>query len=153
LSVTLGAQSTSTGTIAGQVTDRQSAVIVGAEVILNDTSTSTTQTTLTNDVGRFIFLNVAPGTYNIRISKSGFTQARLVAQTVEVGLVRTLNVTLEVGSTSTSVEVQAAVGAELQTTNATVGTVISGKALTTLPNLGRDANVFFTLQPGVMPGG
>src|SRR5437879_1789105 len=87
-------QSTSTGTVAGQVTDRQSALIPAAEVVLTDTSTNSSQSTMTNDAGRFVFLNVAPGTYNVTVSKTGFTQARLQAQTVEVGFVRTLNVTL-----------------------------------------------------------
>ena len=59
---------------------------------------------------------------------------------------------LEVGSTTTSVEVKASAGAELQTTNATVGTTISGVRLN-LPNLGRDANAFFVLQPAVAPAG
>ena len=105
-------QSASTGTVSGQVMDRQSALIPGAEVVLTDTSTNSAQTTQTNDAGRFIFLNVAPGTYNLSVSKIGFTQAKLLAQTVEVGFVRTLNVTLEVGSTNTTVEVRAAAGAE-----------------------------------------
>ena len=146
-------QSTSTGTVSGQVMDRQSALIPGAEVVLTDTSTNSAQTTQTNDAGRFIFLNVAPGTYNLSVSKIGFTQAKLLGQTVEVGLVRTLNVTLEVGSTNTTVEVRAAAGAELQTSNATVGTTISGEPLMDLPNLGRDANAFFVLQPAVTPAG
>jgi len=68
-------QSTSTGTVSGQVMDRQSALIPGAEVVLTDTSTNSAQTTQTNDAGRFIFLNVAPGTYNLSVSKIGFTQA------------------------------------------------------------------------------
>ncbi len=147
------AQSASTGTISGQVTDRQEAAIAGAEVALLDTSTNTSQTTQSNEVGRYIFLNVAPGVYNLTVTKTGFSQAKLLAQTVEVGLVLTLNVPLEVGSTSTSVEVKAAAGAELQTTNATVGTTISGEPLNSLPNLGRDANAFFVLQPAVAPGG
>jgi len=146
-------QSTSTGTVSGQVMDRQSALIPGAEVVLTDTSTNSAQTTQTNDAGRFIFLNVAPGAYNLSVSKIGFTQAKLLGQTVEVGLVRTLNVTLEVGSTNTTVEVRAAAGAELQTSNATVGTTISGEPLMDLPNLGRDANAFFVLQPAVTPAG
>ena len=146
-------QSSSTGTVSGQVTDRQSAVIVGAQVTLTDTSTNTLQTTSTNGVGRYIFLNVPPGVYNLTVSKEGFDQAKIVGQTVEVGLVLTLDLSLEVGSTATSLEVKAAAGAELQTTNATVGTTISGDPLMNLPNLGRDANAFFVLQPAVTPSG
>ncbi len=66
--VCLSAQSTSTGTVSGQVIDRQTAVVVGAEVLLRDLSTNTTQKTQTNEVGRYIFLNVAPGTYDLTVS-------------------------------------------------------------------------------------
>ena len=48
---------------------------------------------------------------------------------------------------------QAAACAELQTTSAAPGATISGPSLLALPNLGRDANAFVTLQPGVTPGG
>ena len=111
------------------MSDRQGAAIEGASAILTDTATNRSQSTTTNEAGRYIFLNVAPGVYNISLSKEGFAQAKLTAQTVAVGLVRTLDVTLEVGSTSTSIDVKASAGAELQTTNATVGTTISGDAL------------------------
>lgn len=150
---TLGAQSSASGTVSGLITDKQSALVAEAEVVLTDTSTNASQTITTNDVGRYIFLNVAPGTYNLTVGKPGFERARFLAQTVQVGLVLTLDVTLEVGSTATTIEVHASAGAELQTTNATVGTTITGRALNTLPNLGRDANAFFVLQPAVAPGG
>src|SRR5262249_13711007 len=137
------AQSSTSGSVSGQVMDRHDAVIVGAEVVLTDTSTNTAQTTQTNEVGRYIFVNVPPGTYNLTVSHGGFNQAKVLGQTVQVGLVLTLNVALDVGSTTTTIEVQAAAGAELQTSNATVGTTISGAPLNALPNLGRDANSFF----------
>jgi hypothetical protein len=147
------AQSTAAGRVSGQVTDRQNAVVAGAEVILTDTSLNTSQTTRTNEVGRYLFLNVNPGTYDVVVSKSGFSQYKIVGQTVAVGIELTLNATLEVGSTATAIEVQASAGAELQTSNATVGSTISGVALMNLPNLGRDANAFLVLQPAVTPGG
>ena len=111
----LGAQAGSTGTVSGQASDRQGAAIEGANVVLTDTTTNSLQSTTTNEAGRYIFLNIAPGVYNLSLSKEGFSQARLTAQTVAVGLVRTLDVTLEVGSTATSIDVKASVGAELQT--------------------------------------
>src|SRR5262245_33695778 len=98
-------QSTSAGSVSGQVTDRQTAVIESAEVVVTDTSTKAAPATRCNEARRYIFLNVAPGTYNLSVSKTGFSQARLLAQTIQVGLLLTLNVTLEVGSTATTVEV------------------------------------------------
>ena len=103
------------GTITGQVTDQQQAAIAGAEVKIVETSTSSTRTTTTNDVGRYTLSNVASGTYDVTVSKAGFTASRLAAQKVTVGDVLTLNVSLQIGATTTTVEVQATAGADLQT--------------------------------------
>lgn len=143
----------STGTISGVVTDQQGAVIAGTDVSLTDLATNSKRTTSSNDVGRYIFLDLPPGQYSLSMAKPGFKQVIVAAQAVEVGVVLTLNVTLEVGAASTSVQVQAAAGSELQTDNATVGTTITGPALMNLPNLGRDANTFYLLQPTVNPNG
>jgi hypothetical protein len=147
------AQSASTGTVNGQITDQQNAVIVGAEVRLVDLETNTVRSTVTNETGRYSFVNVTPGTYNILISKTGFAQTKIPGQKVEVGLSLTANVALEVGSTATTVEVTAGAGAELQVMNATVGSTISGESMNMLPNLGRDASSLSVLQVGVAPTG
>jgi hypothetical protein len=60
---------------------------------------------------------------------------------------------LKIGSTSTTVEVAASIGAELQTMNATVGNTLSGESLLKLPNLGRDVTSMAVLQPATTPGG
>jgi hypothetical protein len=142
-----------TGTISGQVTDQQNAVVVGAEVKVTDPTTNKSRSSITNDAGRYVFLNIAPGSYSITITKPGFSVSRFAGQQVEVGQLLTINSVLEVGSTSTTVEVSAAAGSQLQTTNATVGTTISGPSMIYLPNLGRDASTFAILQPGVSPEG
>src|SRR3954447_25784831 len=60
-------QSTSTGRISGQVTDQQDSAIAGAALVLTDTSTNTRQSTVTNEVGRYLFLNVHPGIYDLTV--------------------------------------------------------------------------------------
>ncbi len=149
----LWGQNTSSGTISGQVTDEQGAAVAGAEVRIVDQATKTPKTVITNDTGRYDAFNLNPGTYDVSVLKPGFAETKLPNQQVQVGLVLTLNIALRLGSTSTTIEVAASAGAELQTTNATVGSTISGVQLDNLPNLGRDANALFTLQPGVAPGG
>jgi hypothetical protein len=146
-------QSTATGTVSGQVTDQQHAAIAGAQIRLTDTSTGSSLNVASNDAGRYIFLNVKPGDYNITISQSGFSVFKVASQHVQVGQVLTINATLEVGNAATTVEVTATPGAELQVTNATVGTTISGPSLEYLPNIGRDASTFAVLQPAVTPEG
>ena len=147
------AQSSTAGTVAGQVVDPQNAVIPGAAVRVIDTSTNTSLTTFTNDAGRYIFPQVAPGTYRIVFSKQGFSNRQVSAQEVLVGQVLTIDARLEVGPISTTVEVSASAGAGLQAMNATVGNTLSGKSLLLLPNLSRDVQTFSVLQPGVNPSG
>src|SRR5689334_6645900 len=70
------AQATSTGSVAGVVTDPSNAVISGATVTLKEASTGRTQSGTTNENGRYIFPNISPGSYEISISKTGFATTR-----------------------------------------------------------------------------
>jgi len=147
------AQAVSTGAISGQVVDEQNSAVPGATVKITDTATNIILSTTTNDTGRFVISGVTPGTYNIGISKVGFSAFDVTGQPVDVGVSLVLNAKMKVGPMATTIEVTASVGAELQTANATVGTTMSGQSLLDLPNLGRDVTTLTTLQPGVMPGG
>src|SRR5689334_4575835 len=96
-------QATSSASVAGIVTDEQNAAIPGAEVKVTDTATGASQTTLTNDAGRYAFVNISPGTYTVLVTKQGFTVYKIGAQKIDVGTAMTLNATLKIGSTSTTV--------------------------------------------------
>jgi hypothetical protein len=147
-----GAQATSTGTVVGVVTDQSNAVVGGATVALIDPSTGISQTATTNDSGRYIFVNVKPGTYNVEISKAGFQTSKASNVSVQVQQATTLNAALHVGGSTTVVEVTAATS-DLQDMNSTIGNTVTGDALQNLPSLGRDASSFVTMQPGVSPDG
>jgi hypothetical protein len=147
------AQNAASGTISGQVTDPQGAAIAGAEIKLIDKTTNAVRTFTSNEAGRYDILNVNPGLYDVSVSRQGFSESKLSGQQVQVGLTLTLNVKLQLGASSTIVEVSAGATAELQTANASVGSTVSGLQLESLPTLGRDANAFILLQPGVTPGG
>lgn len=150
---TASGQFAGTGSLSGQVTDPQNASINRAEVHLTDTATNAVRSTRTNAAGRYDFSNLPPGTYNLAVSSDGFQATRISGQQVEVGKQLTLDVTLPIGSTATTVNVEASAGAELQTDNSTVGETLTGESLLLLPNLGRDANALTTLQVGVTPSG
>ncbi len=144
-------QAVSTGTIAGQITDPSGAAVVGASITLTDSSQGITRTGTSNSDGRY-FIDLPPGTYTLAVNQSGFRATKIVSQEVKVGISITVNVTLEVGSVTETVEVTAS-NVELQTMNATIGNSVSGTALDALPSISRDASTFFTLQPGVAPDG
>jgi hypothetical protein len=145
------AQSTSSGTLVGTVTDPSGAVVNGATVTLTDTATKSTRNATTNDAGRYIFVDVPPGIYDLSIAKQGFSTTK-TQTTVTVGITITVNLALQVGGGNVVVEVTA-VGTELQTMNATVGNTMTAIALDNLPTIGRDVNTFIELQPGVSAGG
>src|SRR6202021_385477 len=145
------AQSTSSGTLAGAVTDPSGAVVSGAAVTLPDTATKNSRAATTNDAGRYIFVDVAPATYDLSVSKQGFSTSKTRTE-VRVGNATTANMTLQVGGSNVVLEVSAA-GNELQTMNATVGNIITSTALDALPSIGRDVSTFVELQPGVTPEG
>jgi len=144
-------QASSTGTITGLVTDPSGAAVSGATITLTDKATNTPRTTTSNDAGRYVFANIFPGIYDIRITMKGFRQLALTGQEVVVGQTLTLNLTLELGAMAEVVEVKVAAGAELQTTNATIGSTMSGESLLNLPNLNRDATSLLTFQPNTAP--
>jgi hypothetical protein len=141
-------QTTATGTITGLVTDNTNAVVVGATVTLVDRATTDTRTTTTNGDGRYVFVNVDPGSYDIKFTKAGFSETVVPKVTVQVATQLTENAQLKLGAVSTTVTVTESAGAELQTMNSTVGTTIEHQELLQLPNPSRDATGFATLQPG-----
>jgi Carboxypeptidase regulatory-like domain len=146
------AQSTSTGTVAGSVTDPSGALVAGATVMLTDASTNISRTATTNATGRYFFADVTPGTYSVNASRAGFSTVKAENQVVQVGLALTVNLALQVGGSNVVVEVTE-VGDELQTMNATVGNTINSVTIDNLPSLGRDVSSFVELQPGVGPDG
>jgi hypothetical protein len=147
----LFAQTASTGTVAGTVTDPSGSAISGASISLTDSATRSERTTTSNDAGIYVFVNIPPGTYNLTVRKTGFRISKFVDQKVIVGTDLTLNVVMELGALSETVEVKVAQGAELQTSNATIGTTVTGDMLLTMPNLNRDATSLLTFQPATAP--
>ena len=147
----LYSQASSAGTVGGLVTDPSGAAVAGATVTLTDKATNIPQTTSTNDAGRYVFLNVKPGFYDLRMTMKGFRQLAVPGQEVIVGQSLTVNAKLELGAMAEIVEVKVAQGAELQTENATMGSTVSGDMMLNMPSLNRDATSLLTLQPATAP--
>jgi len=146
------AQTGSTGAIVGTITDQSGAVLPDATVTLNNKSTNSTASTTSNSAGHFVFANLEPATYDIKITKPGFQTALVQGQAVLVGQSLTEEVKLTVGAVTQEITVETT-GTELQTLNSTVGNTVTGVALESLPAIGGDVSTFMELQPGVNPGG
>src|SRR5215472_1043430 len=139
------------GTITGRITDATGGVIPVATVTVTDASTKATKTATTNKEGLFVFVNMPPATYDVTVNKQGFKEAAVAGQELIVGQALSVNVGLEVGAATQTVEVTATPGAELQTLNSTMGTTLGGDAVLTLPNQNRDATTLLVFQPTTAP--
>src|SRR5689334_6303514 len=113
---------TATGQVSGTITDNSGGGIPEATVRLNNEATNIETVRTTNDSGGFTFVNVAPGTYRVRVSKTGFKEAE-TSVTVGVSQSVTVNARLDVGPVSETVDVTAESSA-VQTTTTELGTVI-----------------------------
>jgi len=149
------AQSIVTGGISGIVTDPTGAVISGAQLTLKNNATGEAQTVVTSASGDYVFALLKPGQYTLSATKEGFkTTNRSV--NVLLGTTVSANLALEVGSTSTTVEVSGE-QAGLQTENANISTNFETKQIQEIPNPGGDVTYVAQTAPGVTmsnaPGG
>jgi hypothetical protein len=144
-SLSLRAQ-TSRGSITGIVTDQTGAAIPNAAVTLIGTIT---RSAATNDSGLYRFDAVEPGDYAIEFSASGFKKAQRTAITAAGGQVTSIDAQLEVGDTTTVLEVTDSAGAILQYEAPVRGGSFSGVQNTQLPLPLRNPTSLAILLPGV----
>jgi len=140
------AQSYTTGDIAGTATDPSGAILPNVEVTLKSVDKGFSQTTHTNSSGSYSFHFLNPGNYELSAAASGFKRIT-VAQTVAVGATSVVNLKMEVGTTSTTVEVSAEAQL-LQTDSSEIGTTMNTLAVQTLPNPGNDLSFIAQVAPG-----
>src|SRR5215472_16525752 len=145
------AQTANTALVLGTVTDPGGAVVPDAKAQLTNTETNEVKETTTNSAGQFTFPGVVPGKYKVTISKSGFATFVETNLVVAVNKSYTVDVKMEIRSSSETIEVSATAQVELETADAVVGNVIGGEMLSRLPTLQRDATELLTLQPGSTP--
>ncbi|MGH9485014.1 MAG: carboxypeptidase-like regulatory domain-containing protein, partial [Terriglobales bacterium] len=118
--------------MAGTITDPSHAAVPGATVKVMGISTGIQLTATTGSQGHFSIANVQPGSYLITVSKTGFKTGTFQNVTVAAQAAYTLDATLQVGSQSSTVTVEAGESV-LQTQQTSVGTNIVGKVITNLP--------------------
>lgn len=138
-----------TATVSGQVSDPSGLNVSGARVTLVDIDRNTAIAATTNTSGLYTFASVHPGRYRMEVRADGFRVINFTGLTVNVQDHLEQNFRLEVGSVSESVTVTA--GSELvNTTDATVSTVVDRQFAENLPLNGRSFQTLIDLTPGVV---
>ena len=137
--------------VSGTVTDPSGAHVAGAVVTALNTSTGVSTPVTTNEAGVYTMPSLPPGNYTLTTEHPGFRRGVIDQVVLQVGSVLTLNIGLELGQTTETVEVEATAAA-VNATSASVGSVVEGKRLLDLPLVGRSAYDLLLTQPGVQLG-
>jgi len=139
------------GSLVGSITDSTAAAVPGATVKITQVETNESRESRTTDSGAFSFPAIPAGTYNVEIRKDGFQPATRQAVTVINNSVVRVDVALQVGAVTASVEVSTSSDA-LQTDNADVRAELNAKALEDLPlPPGRNFQNMLITVPGITP--
>jgi hypothetical protein len=141
---------TATGAVNGTVTDPSGAVVTNATVALTNLKTNIVRQAATSGSGFFLFINVQPGDYALKVSREGFKPIDVSNLQVNVNQTLTQNLKLGVGGATETMEVQAQ-GQLVDSTTTELGTVIQHKVVNDLPLNGRNFTQLLTLAPGVTP--
>jgi hypothetical protein len=137
-----------TSRLDGSVVDPTGAAIPVAEVTVTNLATDQGFKATTNERGEWTLPSMAAATYKIVITKTGFKSGIAPRVEVNAGVPATVNIKLEIGSASETVEVVG--GAEIvQATSAAVSSTIGGRQLFELPFATRNAVELLVTQPGV----
>src|SRR5713226_6629492 len=135
------------GSFSGTVTDKSGSVVAGATVKVTSQATGVSRDAKTDASGYFVVQLLAVSIYTVRVESQGFQAVEQKDARLQVNESRQLNFTLLPASVSQTVEVSATEVA-VQTTNATLGQVITEQQVADLPLNGRDFVQLATLTPG-----
>jgi carboxypeptidase family protein len=149
---TTASSQTFRGGISGSVVDSSGATIAGATLQLVNEGTGLARNQETTSAGEFNFPDLQVGLYTLSVTKQGFQTRKHEKVEVAVGKVTSLLITLAIGQTSETVEVQAA-AATLETQSTTLNAVVNQRAVQEIPLNGRDFRTLLYLTPGYNQSG
>ncbi len=137
-----------TATILGTVADSSGAVISGATVQVKNTGTGQVQTTQSDAQGRFRVPDLGVGNYEVQASRDGFATVVHKGVLLTVGSENVVDFSMAVGQTQQTITVEGQV-TQVETTNATVGSLVNQAQMRELPLNGRNFEQLIQLAPGV----
>lgn len=139
--------------LAGTVMDQSGASIPNATVTLTNAATQALQTSTTNDTGAYHFNELEPGQYSLVVTAAGFKTNKVTDLALAAETPRNVNVTLQPGGNTESVQVNGDLVPLLQTADASIGTTIDSKEIQRLPTIGSDPYELLRTAPGITGDG
>src|SRR6267154_4687057 len=135
--------------VTGLVTDPNGRSVPGVTILITNLATNVPSRTVTNDQGIYRVPFLQPGIYRITIDKDGFKSVVKSGIELHVQDVASINFELQIGSVNETVTVEAG-GLVINTTDASVGTVVDRKFVENIPLNGRSFQDLISLTPGVV---
>lgn len=140
------------GSITGILTDSTGAVVPSAHVTLTKTDTGLTLEAQSNNAGIYTFASLQTGAYRVQVVQPGFKKAETTLQ-LTVGQTAQIDLTLQIGSSDETVNIEAAGMADLEVNDATISYTVGARQVSDLPLNGRNPYGLAALSPGINPGG
>ncbi len=137
------------GTVLGTVTDPSGALVSGAKVSVKNLNTGLERTTQSSSDGSYSVPELPIGSYTVTVSQTGFQTSVTTAVAVDVASQVRVDVALKTGQVSERVEVSSEELPLVETTNNTLGSVLTQDTVKDLPINGRDYTKLIFLTPGV----
>jgi len=138
-------------TITGAVTDPSGAAIPGAKVTVTNLGNGFVTPATTNTAGNYSAPFLAPGVYTIRVAAAKFASATRTSVELHSGDQLHIDFRLQLGEASQTVHVTAN-GEQLQTATASIGQVMTGNQVASLPIIGRNTFMVASLSAGMQTG-
>jgi hypothetical protein len=135
------------GSFSGTISDKTGGVLTGATVKVSSQGTGVERETKTDDSGHYLVPLLPVAFYTVHVEASGFQASEQKDLRLQIDEHREVDFTLNPASVSSTVEVTAT-DVAVQTTNPTLGQVITSEQVATLPLNGRDFVQLATLTPG-----
>ena len=136
------------GRISGTVSDSSGAVVPSATVTVTNSATNAARTAVTDEGGFYTVTNLPVGTYSVTVERSGFKKANQTGNTIAADTRLTVNIALEAGAVTETVEVSTAAGETVNTTSGEVARVVDRRQVQNLALNGRNYMQLVTLIPG-----
>ncbi|MFN9456188.1 MAG: carboxypeptidase-like regulatory domain-containing protein, partial [Acidobacteriota bacterium] len=144
-----------TSRLQGVVVDSSAAIVGGATVTLKNEGTNAVFETKTTAAGAYVFESVPSGRYTVLVESPGFKKFTARKNAVSIGQPTTVNVTLQLGAVTETVEVSGAYEAVQTSTSGNMGNLLEEKIIKDLPIVGtrgRNPLDLVLIQPGITSG-
>lgn len=137
-----------TGVIQGVASDPSGGVLPGVTVEAKNLETNFNRTQVTDQAGRFVFLQMPPGNYTVQFSLSGFATTVQENVVLTVGQAVSLTVRMSLSTVAQTVTVTTS-PRTVEVSRTGVANTINERTIATLPILGRKFEDLLSLTPGV----